>query len=203
MLPLTGRKAGAATAGYVLVGGRSSRLGIDKALLDWGGRPLAARLAERVATAAGSATLVGDPARYGGLGFPVIGDRVAGFGPLAGLESALAHSTAEWNLVIACDLPNLTPEFLGYLLRRAPGADVLLPVDAAGRDEPLCAVYSNRCHQAVAEAVGRGMHKMTGAFDSLAVRRLAPAEYAAFDPGGRLFANLNTPADLAALRADA
>lgn len=189
----------ASTAGYVLVGGRSSRFGADKALVLWRGRPLALWVAERVRAAAGSVTLVGDPEKYLSLGLPVIADRVAGFGPLAGLSAALADSPADWNLVIACDMPHLRPGFLSYLLQTAAAEpiDVLLPIDRQGRAEPLCAVYSKRSRAAIAEAVRHGIHKMTDAFASLKVRRLPFADYEAFDPEGRLFANLNTPADLA------
>lgn len=191
------------TAGYVLVGGRSSRFGSDKVLVPWQGRPLAAQVAEQVRLAAGSVTLVGSPEKYAMLGLPVIDDPVAGFGPLAGLAAALNHSAAEWNIVVACDMPHVTAEFLRHLLRIAAAAnpDVLLPLDRRGRAEPLCAVYSIRCREAIAEALRRGIHKMTDAFAALRVRELPLAEYAPFDPDGRLFANLNTPADLAATRA--
>ena len=136
----------APTAGYVLVGGRSSRFGADKALLDWHGRPLVLHVAAQVAQAAGSVTLVGAPDRYLALGLPVIPDPVTGFGPLAGLWAALDHSQADWNLVVACDLPHLHAAFLADLLHRANAEDpdVLLPVDHQGRPEPLCAVYSLR-----------------------------------------------------------
>ena len=190
------------TAGYVLVGGRSSRFGADKALASWQRKPLALWVAEQVRAAAGPVTLVGDPEKYGGLGLPVIADPVEGFGPLAGLAAALEHSAAEWNLVVACDLPHLTPEFLRFLLRaaEAAGTDVLLPLDREGRAEPLCAVYAGRCRAAIGDAVRHGVHKMTDAFAFLRVRPMPFSEYATYDPDGLLFANLNTPADLAGAR---
>jgi molybdopterin-guanine dinucleotide biosynthesis protein A len=189
----------AGTAGYVLVGGRSSRFGSDKALALWRGRPLAVWVAEQVRAAAGSVVLVGSRERYQRLGLPVIADAVEDFGPLAGLSAALEHTSAGWNLVVACDMPHLTPAFLAYLLRLAADgdADVLLPLDPEGRAEPLCAVYSSQCRGVIADAVRGGVHKMTDAFVLLHVRKLPFQDYADFDPQGRLFANLNTPADLA------
>ncbi len=189
----------AETAGYVLVGGRSSRFGSDKALIEWQGRPLAAWVAERVKSAAGCVTLVGSPEKYQVLGLPVIADAVLNVGPLAGLSAALEHSSAEWNLVVACDMPHLRADFLGFLLataRAGAGADMILPLDRGGRPEPLCAVYSRRCGPIVSAAIAGGVRKMTAAFTNLRVHELPFAAYAAFDPDGLLFVNLNTPSDL-------
>ena len=194
----------AGTAGYVLVGGRSSRFGSDKAFLEWQGRPLAAWVAEQVKVAAGSITLVGNPEKYRPLGFPGIPDALSNIGPLAGLSAALEHSAAQWNLVVACDMPHMTVDFLEFLLataRSETAADLILPLDRGGRPEPLCAAYSKRCGPAIADAIERGVRKMTSAFANLRARELEFARYAAFDPDGLLFANLNTPSDLAGARA--
>lgn len=193
----------ATTAGYVLVGGQSSRFGSDKALARWQGRPLALAVAEHVRAVAGSATLVGNPERYAVLGLPVIPDEVEAFGPLAGVAAALADTQAAWNLVVACDMPHLTREFLTFLLGTAQvlAGDALLPADRHGRLEPLCAAYSKRCAKPIAAAVRRGVHKMTDGLAGLRVRRLRFGECAVFDRNGLLFANLNTPADFEAARA--
>src|SRR4051794_13836057 len=96
-------------SGWVLAGGRSSRMGRDKALLDLGSGPLAAQVAGLIAQTCGSATLVGDPARYADLGFPIIPDNAPGLGPLSGIEAALAATASDWNLIVACDMPLLSP----------------------------------------------------------------------------------------------
>ena len=71
----------------------------------------------------------------------------------------------------------------------------MLPMDAGGRAEPLCAAYALGSREAIRQAIERGTHKVSDAFDGLRVGRLLPAEYDRFDPDGRLFANLNSPAD--------
>ena len=187
-------------AGYVLVGGKSSRLGIDKALLEFEGAPLVARVANVVRVAAGRVTIVGSPEKYGHLGLRVIPDPVADFGPLAGLLAALEDSESAWNLVTACDMPYLDTAFLDFLFEeaQAAGTDVLLPIDAEGNPEPLCAVYSLEARSTIRGHVEQGVHKITRAFEGLKVHNLSPGQYASFNPDGRIFTNLNTLADVRA-----
>ncbi|MBL8173850.1 MAG: molybdenum cofactor guanylyltransferase [Bryobacterales bacterium] len=176
-------------AGYVLVGGRSSRMGRDKALLPFRGRTLAECVARNVATAAGSVRLVGDPSKYGFLGFPVIEDRVPGCGPLSGIEAALADSTAEQTLIVACDMPSLNPRFLDWILSEAEKstADVTWV-----ENEPLCAVYRKSARAAAAAALAAGRYKVSLAFASLNVKCLTATDNSPL-------ANANTPEDWASL----
>ncbi len=186
-----------ARSGYILVGGKSSRFGRDKALVEIEGRPLALDLADRVRDAAGNVTLVGPPAKYEQLGLRVIPDSVADAGPLAGLVAALEDSASEWNLIVACDMPALHSDFLVFLFRQAEtsDADIVLPISRDGIPEPLCAVYSRRARDTLRRAFDGGTRKITHAFGGLRVHRLGPANYAHLDPDGRLLTNLNTLED--------
>jgi molybdopterin-guanine dinucleotide biosynthesis protein A len=132
-------------AGWVLTGGDSSRMGRDKALLPWNGSTFVETIAQAVRSACGNVTLVGRPERYQSLGLPVIADVAAGFGPLGGLLTVLQNTSADWNLLVACDMPSITSEFLRRLLEKAEaeGADCLIPCTPRGL-EPLCAVYHRR-----------------------------------------------------------
>ena len=185
-------------AGYVLVGGKSSRLGIDKALLEFEGAPLVTRVANVVRAAAGRVTIVGESKKYGHLGLRVIPDPVEDFGPLAGLLAALEDSESPWNLVTACDMPYLDARFLSFLFEEAEAAraDILLPVDSEGNPEPLCAVYSLAARSTIRRRVEQGIHKITQAFQGLRVDELVPHRYARFNPDGRIFINLNTQEDV-------
>lgn len=184
-------------AAYILVGGKSSRFGSDKALIEIEGRPLVLRLAGIARQAAGSITLVGPPARYEHLGLPVIPDTHQDIGPLAGILAALDHSVQPWNLVLACDMPHLTAVFLELLFTRAEQGyqQACLPVSPGGRDEPLCAVYAKGAAEAIRFEIEKGTRKITRALDAVAVCRLLPAEYAHIDPTGKIFTNVNTSAD--------
>lgn len=181
-------------AAYILVGGKSSRFGSDKALIDINGGPLALHLADVVSEAAGSVTLVGPSARYERLGLPIIPDTHQDAGPLAGILAALEHTSASWNLILACDMPLLSAAFVEFLFTQAEmgGHQVLMPVSPAGGDEPLCAVYGNVAATHIRREIEKGTRKITFALDSLAVRRILPSEYAHIDPAGKSFTNVNT-----------
>jgi len=168
-------------------------MGCDKALLPFRGGALAQSVAQAVSEAAGSATLVGDPARYAGLGYPVIPDLYPGEGPLGGILTALRNTAAEWNLITACDMPQLDPELLRGLLQEAAqaAADALLPVGPEGRPEPLCALYHWRCLEPFGAAFSAGTRKVTAALETVRVVRLPMAEVS-------IFQNVNTPEDWAA-----
>jgi molybdopterin-guanine dinucleotide biosynthesis protein A len=175
-------------AGFVLAGGASSRMGRDKALLPYGRATLIEHVAAQVAAAAGSAALVGPPARYARLGYPVIPDCFRGGGPLAGIQAALAASPAQWNLVVACDMPGVTAEFLQELLAaaEASGAEALVPQWPRGWVEPLCAVYRRELAAPLREALRRGERKAAAALAALRV-----AWWPIREPS--YFENLNTP----------
>ena len=180
------------------MGGASSRFGRDKALVDVGGKPLALHVADIVSKASGEITLVGDPALYEHLGPPVIPDQVQRFGPVAGIAAALAHTSAEWNAIVACDMPRLRTTFLEHLFRLAEStaAPAVVPIQPDGREQPLCAVYSAQLREPMAEAMRSGIHKVREALNAVDVRFVLPPEYAQIDPSGEVFANVNTPEQL-------
>ena len=181
----------------MLAGGKSSRMGRDKALLPHGEGSLAGHLAAAVAAAAGSVALIGDPEKYAQLGYQVLPDRRPGAGPLGGIESALCYTAADWNLILACDMPRMQTEFLRGLLEAAEreDADALLPAGPSGRPEPLSAVYHRRCLAPLRRALDDGVRKVTAALAGLSVRAWSVADDAWFE-------NLNTPEEWASYRHD-
>jgi molybdenum cofactor guanylyltransferase len=167
-------------------------MGRDKALLPFRGGALAQSVAQAVSEAAGSAILVADPVRYAGLGYAAIADLYPGEGPLGGILTALRNTSADWNLITACDMPQLDPEALRGLLKTAAesGADALLPVGPEGRPEPLRALYHRRCLEPFGAALAGGVRKVTAALESVRTVRLQMAD-------ASLFQNVNTPEEWA------
>jgi molybdopterin-guanine dinucleotide biosynthesis protein A len=164
-------------------------MGQDKALLQFQGATLISHVARAVREAAGSVVLVGNPERYGFLGYPVIRDKLPGRGPLGGIYTALRASATDWNLIVACDMPGISVPVLTGLLEQAAKSSRPC-VAAAGNDgepEPLCAVYHRDCLPVLAAALRDKRLKMKDLVKEL------DAEAQVVEPVA--LANVNTPAE--------
>ncbi len=186
----------------ILAGGQSRRMGQDKALLRL--TPGGPTLIERVIAAArplGPILLVTNtPDRYAWLGLPMVPDPQPGQGPLGGLAGGLAAAPAPYNLVLACDLPDLQPAVLAVLAAVPRTYDVLVPrwtaADGTRQIEPLHAVYSRACLPAIQAALAAGHRAVHSFYPAVRVQYLADSALPQVDPHCRSFRNLNTPADL-------
>lgn len=189
--------ADATLGGFVLAGGESTRMGRDKALLELGGEPLLVRTARLVGAVVGKQAVVIGPAEaYGNLKLEVVEDDWPGAGPLGGIATALRVSQAEWNLVVACDLPYLTQPWLEFLVARARRgrADAVLPMNFSGA-EPLCAMYHKNCASTLRSALENGIRKVTEGLAGVRLERIEAEEWREFDADGSLFKNMNSPGD--------
>ena len=171
-------------------------MGRDKALLDLAGESMIVRTARLLRSVTGLPTIIGSPETYQRLGLRAIRDDWPGAGPLGGIATALRASEAAWNLIVACDLPYLTKEWLAFLIDRAQRskADAVLPMSAGGA-EPLCAMYNKTCEAPVWLALDRGVRKVTDGLAHLQVEYLEPSEWKVFDSDGLLFKNMNSARD--------
>jgi molybdopterin-guanine dinucleotide biosynthesis protein A len=185
-----------AVTGFVVAGGRSRRMGSDKALLPWGGGTLLDHSIARLRQLTDDVRILsGEERRYEDHGLPVVTDGAGGPGALVGLLAGLSALERPLGLFLAVDLPHVTVPLLRHLLAlAAEGADAVVPLSAAGA-EPLCAVYARGCLAPVRDAVARGDFKMTGFWGGLRVRQPGAPELQAFGDVRRLFLNLNAPAD--------
>jgi molybdenum cofactor guanylyltransferase len=189
-------------AGYVLAGGKSSRFGSDKALAELGGKPVLARTLETIAASdVGCRIVVGDKKNYGRFGVRCIRDRWPGEGPLGGIVTALVRSLADkygyhWNLIISCDMPFLTAEWLQHLIQHSAesSAEVVVPKSAQGF-EPLCACWRTTAVGKLQTLFADGVRKVTEAMKQLPMEVLDESVWKRFDNNNRLFWNMNTPAD--------
>jgi molybdopterin-guanine dinucleotide biosynthesis protein A len=181
----------------VLAGGRSRRMGRDKALLPFAGQPLIAHIIAQVRIL-GDSILIGanDSGRFAFLGCPVIADQRPDEGPLMGLMSCLAASRHELNVVLSCDVPTIDVHLLRRMIVAAEGADAVVAVDAAGRPEPLFAVYRRSCAPVAEAILAAGGRRLTDLLERITVRRVPL-------PEGDWYRNLNTPDDYRAALAAA
>lgn len=170
-------------------------MGISKARLRFGDRPLLALLVDRLAAAfdevlvvaAREQDLPGTPAR-------VVYDEVPDQGPLAGLEAGLKAAAAPLAFVASCDVPFLNPAVARYLVEAAEGYEAVVP-EWEGRLHPLQAVYRTSVHTRVREELEAGRRRMTDFVGLLRTRRIPEAELRAIDPKGLSFMNVNSPED--------
>ncbi len=187
--------------GFVLVGGRSRRMGRNKAWLRWDGRPLFLRAADCLRGYVAEVRLLGPAETYSGFGFPVLPDRQPGRGPLEAVCTGLRHSPYEWNLFLACDLPRVEGRWLERLVESAGRgrADAVVP-RVGGRWQPLCAAYHRRCLPAFERALEESGGRLLSALARVRVEALGRGGLAEDEEGERIFANVNTPQEWARVR---
>ena len=185
--------------GFILAGGKSSRMGTEKAFVTLDGRTLLARVLQTVRSVTAAVRIVGDPEKFAPFA-PCVRDVFPGCGPLGGVHAALRSSTSDLNLILAVDLPFVSPALLHFLVSRARNsvsALVIVPRSAQGW-QPLCAVYRRAFADRAETALQAGRFKIDALFEDASTQVIAENELEAAGFSARAFRNVNTPEDLAA-----
>jgi molybdopterin-guanine dinucleotide biosynthesis protein A len=184
------------TAIFILAGGRSSRMGTDKAFLRLGDKTLLERAMSTAQTVSGTITLVGDRARLNGCG-EVVEDTFSGQGPLAGIHAGLASGKAEeLNLFLAVDTPAIPSGFLKILLTQAASTAAVVTVPrVGGRFQTLCSVYRREFVALAESALKARKNKIDALFPSTSVRIIEENEIKELGFTADIFDNVNTPED--------
>jgi molybdopterin-guanine dinucleotide biosynthesis protein A len=180
----------------IQAGGASSRMGEDKALKTFLGRPLIQRVAEQLSPIADELIVTTNrPEEYAFLNLPLFPDLKPGRGALGGLYTAIASAKHPLVAVVACDMPFASASLLeaaGRLLL-GEGMDVVIPKSDEGY-EPLHALYRREtCLPAIEAAIDADQWKVIAWFPHVKVRVLTPDEIRQYDPSGLAFWNVNTP----------
>lgn len=183
---------------FILAGGKSTRMGTDKAFVPLNGRTLLARMLDAARSLTPHVSIVGDRTKYAAFA-PVVEDIVPGCGPLGGIHAALRSSSTDLNVILAVDTPFVSLALLQFLVARArnsPDSVVTVP-RANGGLEPLCAIYRREFTTAAEEALRTGRYKIDALFDPGSTQVIGAEELqtAGFSP--QIFRNLNSPSDLA------
>lgn len=197
-----GKTPRGAVNAIVLCGGRSSRMGFDKAFIKAGGSTLIQRQVEALSGRFNKILLAtNSPEKYGARDrVETVTDGVPGLGPLGGLAAALAKSDARYNFVVACDMPFVSPDLAAYMVGSVKkGFQAVVPF--YGKEyQPLCAVYSRDCLGAINEALAGNRLKLVRLFSRLKVRKVPLRELVKFGDPEVYFRNINTPRDLRFLK---
>jgi molybdopterin-guanine dinucleotide biosynthesis protein A len=181
---------------FILAGGRSRRMGTDKALLVYRNEPLICCSIRTCRSFTSDVRIIGEPARYTGFGLPVIPDSGESLGPLSGIHTALQHSPTRFVSITACDMPLMPPEFFSLMLRRIPGPDAVVMRFNDGTIEPLCGIYSSTCLSATERNLAERKLKVTDLLSQVAVEYIGEGELQEHGLSPKIFTNVNTPEDL-------
>jgi len=185
--------------GVILVGGKSRRMGRDKAFLELEGKPLVERLLSVFKECFSEIILVGDNGqRFSNYDVPVFTDIYPG-SPLGGIYSGLYHSTNRSIFVASCDLAYPNSAVIQQICSLTNGYDAVVPVLSHGF-ETLCAVYSKNCLPAMQAMLEGGNHRIFDLYPQINVRSVPYAQLAIADKDGRAFLSVNTPDEFDAVK---
>ncbi len=179
---------------FVLAGGKSLRMGEDKALLQLGGKTLLQR-ALQLAAAIGDVRIVGSAEKFGSF-CQVIEDVFPECGPLGGIHAALCGTQTDLNLMLAVDLPFVREEFLAYLVEAARESRAVVTLARVeGGWQPLCAVYRREFGEIAERSLRAGKNKLDALFAGLKLRVMDEQELAGKGFTCGMFRNVNTRED--------
>ncbi len=176
----------------ILAGGKSSRMGKNKALLELNGKKVIEHVVAAVQKVADEILLITNtPEEFAFLQLPMFHDEIQGIGPLGGIYSALHKCGAPHCLIVACDLPFLSEPLLRFLSENA-GRDEVFAIDSGNGVEPLCAVYSKSCLPEIERQMAQKQYKVADLLAKVRARIVRfDASYSFYSP--HLFYNVNTP----------
>jgi molybdopterin-guanine dinucleotide biosynthesis protein A len=179
----------------ILAGGRSRRMGQNKALINIGSRPLVEIMADRAAPLADKVFIsANNPELFRFLPFPVVPDLCREQGPLSGLHAVMKEHIYTLYITLACDIPGLPASLISRMLDVSEGFDAVIPRTLDGIAQPLAAVYRRSCLPVIEDALRKKANKFIDVFPGgLRVRWMDPGEGRFTDDD---LANINTPDDL-------
>jgi molybdopterin-guanine dinucleotide biosynthesis protein A len=185
---------------FILAGGKSSRMGADKAFLLIEGQTLLQRALENGRAVAQEVRIVGAAKKFTGFA-PVVEDVYPDRGPLGAIHAALLSSATQLNLILAVDLPFINPAFLRYLIAEAAASEAAITLcETGGRLHPLSAVYRRGFAEVAGRSLEAGRNRIDTLFSEAGARIISETEMlrAGFSP--QLLHNVNTLSELEAAR---
>ncbi len=175
----------------IIAGGKGRRFGGDKLNHPLRGKPLIAHVAEVCEKIFAQVAIIADDrTRFAYLPFPCYEDLLQNAGPLVGIMTALEYSPTKKIFAVAGDMPSLSDAFIRYLVELSSDFDVTVPL-YRGHYEPLHAVYSTRCQDAIRRAIENGDRQIVRVFPKLDVREVTDAEIEMFGNPEEIFYNIN------------
>lgn len=182
---------------FVLAGGKSTRMGQDKAFLQLGETSLLERALDLAKAVTEDVRILGDPAKFTIYG-TAVKDIYADRGPLGGIHAALTQTSTDFNLLIAVDTPFVEKRFLDFLISEARSSDAVVTMPwTRGYLHPLCAIYRREFAAVSEKALIRGQNKIDTLFAGVQTRVIEEQEMVHLGFDLDMFRNVNTPKEWA------
>ena len=182
--------------GIILTGGKSSRMGRNKAFLKINGDVIIERIVRLFKEIFDEVILVtNSPDEYKYLNTRIVSDIYPHGGSLIGIYSGLYHSSSQYSFAAACDMPFLKKAFIEYLIKQRDNYDIVIPFSKDGQ-EPLHAIYSKTCLKPMEDQIKKDALKIVDILPRLSVCYVKEDEITPFDPEFTSFINVNTPSEL-------
>jgi len=179
--------------GFILAGGKSSRMGQDKGLLLLSGKAMICHAIETLIPFVNEVIVVSNNPEYKKIGYETISDLIKDTGPVAGIYTALQHSTTQKNFIMSCDVPFVSPEIVDNLIKHS-GNNLITVAGSAHGVQPLCGVYSKECISSFYECLKNGMVKLKDVIKLVSYQMIDMSICEV--QHSHLFKNINTKEDL-------
>lgn len=178
--------------GIILAGGKSTRIGTNKAFLKIGGYTIVEEIYSKLKDVLSRVIIIANEIeRFNFLGAQIAPDIIPFKGPLGGIYTGLIESSSFHNFITACDMPFLHQGMVEYMLDESNACDVIVP-EYKRRLEPLCAVYSKNCIEPIENQLRQNNLKVTDFFQFVKTKVISEQEIIRYDPKGMCFININT-----------
>jgi Molybdopterin-guanine dinucleotide biosynthesis protein A len=183
-------------SGFILAGGKSSRMGTDKAMLSFRGKPLLKHICDLIEPFCCEIIICGSKMEYESFGLKMLPDLYTNIGPISGIYSALNYSRTEWTLIVSVDTPMINRELLEFLISNKESFDSVVPSHNAGF-EPLIALYNRSALSSVKEMIDTENYRIADLLSRININELDCNDLV--DKFPKLFLNLNRMDDYLSL----
>jgi molybdopterin-guanine dinucleotide biosynthesis protein A len=184
-------------SGIILSGGKSTRMGQDKGLIKLNGKPMIQHVIDHIDPICDQILISANDKTYEDFGYPVCEDEINEIGPAGGIISCLKHSKNEQNIIISCDLPFASTQFIRTLLDMSGDYQITLPMSGP-HYQPLCAVYSKEVYPVFMECVNKGIYSLKSIIKAFRIQVIRQEDIKGFDLSFQL-RNINSPDDFTSL----
>jgi molybdopterin-guanine dinucleotide biosynthesis protein A len=190
------RKVRPNITGIILSGGKSSRMGVNKAFIEVDGVSIISRIHGLFKKLFQEIIIVtNEKELFGSFDANIYSDLLPNRGVLGGLYTGLFFSSFLYSFCVACDMPFLKESVIKYLMNRIDHFDVIVPKGEDGL-QPLHAIYSKDCLKPMREIIGKGNYKIIDFYPMVKIKIIGQDEFRSLDPTGESFININTPDEL-------